>query len=508
MYEFQGAHPVHGSTTGFNFAVNVKENCWHCFRCNSGGGVLSWLAVREGIIPCDKAQKNALKGEKFKRVLEIAKNIQQEEEPVEPLTYQEWLSIITTQFPEIEPLAIQAASVFAQFKIKDISLPFALIFVDVPATLKTTVISFFEDLDKYVHVSSKFTAASFVSHSAKAKEKDLAKIDLLPKLKGKMWLIKDYSTTFSKKEEILKEEMGILIEVLDGRGYQSDSGVHGHRGYQGEFLFHSIGATTPMPYQIWKVMGTLGHRLHFVYINSKEQTEDEEIQMLKKASYKERLKICKDATQRFISGWLKPREQIDWNRNEDNEAVMRKIIKYSKLMCRLRTVFNIYVGEEMDLSGGLRKTVNYTRPIIEKSGRQTTRLYNHARGHALLNGRTRLTDEDLKVITPIALSSAPEDRILVFAYLISKKGTCTRNDLVEDLKLPPTSAYRTMITFGVLGIADVEKEPSQTTGGIQTASIMKLKKEWRWILDEPLSFTFKQEDVKKIWQKYIDKVHY
>jgi len=73
--EYQGPHPVHGSRTKKNFCVNPSKNVWHCFRknCNSGGGPLSWIAVKEGIISCSEAQPGALSGDKFKKVLEIAK---------------------------------------------------------------------------------------------------------------------------------------------------------------------------------------------------------------------------------------------------------------------------------------------------------------------------------------------------------------------------------------------------------------------------------------------------
>lgn len=71
--EFQGSHPIHGSTTGANFCVNLSKNVWHCFRCNSGGGTLSWLAVREGLISCEEARKGVLKGDLFWKAVQIAK---------------------------------------------------------------------------------------------------------------------------------------------------------------------------------------------------------------------------------------------------------------------------------------------------------------------------------------------------------------------------------------------------------------------------------------------------
>ncbi|MFB6089031.1 MAG: phage/plasmid primase, P4 family [Candidatus Aenigmatarchaeota archaeon] len=74
--EYQGPHPIHGSTTGMNFCVNPSKNVWHCFRknCDSGGGPLSWIAVKEGIINCSEAQPGGLQGDVFRKVLKIAKD--------------------------------------------------------------------------------------------------------------------------------------------------------------------------------------------------------------------------------------------------------------------------------------------------------------------------------------------------------------------------------------------------------------------------------------------------
>jgi P4 family phage/plasmid primase-like protien len=70
--EYQGSHPFHDSTTEKNFTVNVRTNQWYCFRHSSGGGALQYLAMKEGIIRCEQAKKGALRGAKFKQVLQIA----------------------------------------------------------------------------------------------------------------------------------------------------------------------------------------------------------------------------------------------------------------------------------------------------------------------------------------------------------------------------------------------------------------------------------------------------
>lgn len=70
--QYQGPHPIHGSETGINLSVDLSKNVWHCFRHDSGGSVLEWIAVSEGIIDCADAVPGALRGNKFWQVLEVA----------------------------------------------------------------------------------------------------------------------------------------------------------------------------------------------------------------------------------------------------------------------------------------------------------------------------------------------------------------------------------------------------------------------------------------------------
>ncbi len=58
--QIEGTHPVHGSTTGTNLAIDPTKNVWYCRRCGSGGGPLEALAVAEGIIACHEAEPGCL----------------------------------------------------------------------------------------------------------------------------------------------------------------------------------------------------------------------------------------------------------------------------------------------------------------------------------------------------------------------------------------------------------------------------------------------------------------
>lgn len=58
--QIEGTHPIHGSTTGTNLAIDPSKNVWYCRRCGSGGGPLEALAVVEGIITCHEAEPGCL----------------------------------------------------------------------------------------------------------------------------------------------------------------------------------------------------------------------------------------------------------------------------------------------------------------------------------------------------------------------------------------------------------------------------------------------------------------
>ena len=83
----------------------------------------------------------------------------------------------------------------------------------------------------YVERADDFTPASFVSHAANRTPKELAKIDLLPRVKDKVMLTKELAPLFRDDEKELRKNFARLTSVLDGDGYKTHSGTHGGRGY-------------------------------------------------------------------------------------------------------------------------------------------------------------------------------------------------------------------------------------------------------------------------------------
>jgi len=71
--EFVGKHPIHGSSTGGNFSINVEKGLWHCFRCGTGGGAVSLIAMLNGLIKCQDARLGCITPEIREQVVQIAK---------------------------------------------------------------------------------------------------------------------------------------------------------------------------------------------------------------------------------------------------------------------------------------------------------------------------------------------------------------------------------------------------------------------------------------------------
>ena len=152
--------------------------------------------------------------------------------------------------------------------------PFAGILLGNPSSLKTVGIELFRKWDNTFYTDS-FSAKSFVSHSPAVKKNELGNIDMLPKIKNQFFLTPELSPTFAKKDDDLIEILGILTRVLDGHGYESDTGAHGHRGYNEKIMFTWIGAAVDIPWKVHKALGTLGPKLYFLRLPKSEKKEED-----------------------------------------------------------------------------------------------------------------------------------------------------------------------------------------------------------------------------------------
>ena len=375
------------------------------------------------------------------------------ESPETPMDFKQWQEVISANFPAYARAAEICASVVVQLLLNDVANPFALALVDVPSSGKTIILNFF-DVPDLAYTTDNFTPASFVSHASNVKREDLAKVDMLPRIRFRTLIVRDLAPIFGVKEDELLKTMGILTRALDGEGLETDSGVHGKRGYKGDWLFMFLAGTPPIPPRVFKVMGTLGSRLFFLALHSNAKSHDELIAQNRGTARREKERACREATNSFLRTlWAANPGGVEWNKGGDPEDCLRVIARCAELLAALRGAIQIWPNEH-------DSSMNHNVPVIEQPDRINCLLYNLARGHALLCGRSQLATADLAPVLEVTFDSAPTIRSKVFRGLLEQGGTLKTSQVEKLLRCSKPTALKEMEALAVLGVADkTEADP-------------------------------------------------
>jgi hypothetical protein len=128
--------------------------------------------------------------------------------------------VVQVYYPRLLPTVHACLAVFAAMAFQERTKPLCLILETPSGYGKSAVLQMFfpkpnAGLDKYVYRSDKFTPKSFVTHAASVKKEDLPKLDLLPKLKGKVLVTKELAPIFRGRDEEMQENFSTLISVPD-----------------------------------------------------------------------------------------------------------------------------------------------------------------------------------------------------------------------------------------------------------------------------------------------------
>jgi len=399
--------------------------------------------------------------------------------PDKPCTYDEWQAVIKANFPDLLFSAELCLSVISQILITDITNPFALVLVDVPSAGKTITLNFFAGIEQLSYPTDKFTPASFVSNAANVSKAKLAAVDLLPRVKNKVLIVRDLATIFSKREEDLKELLGILTRVLDGEGLRTESGVHGDRHYDGQYLLMFLAASTPVRPVVWKTMGNLGARLFFLNMNSKNMSIDELADQLGSTTAMDKEHVCREVTERIAQTlWAQNPDGVIWDSDRDDRELKKIIGQCAQLLACLRGVVNI--DNEYGSNGKL-ETSNVTASV-EKAWRINQLLYNLCRGHALACGRRQLNKDDVRVAIELAMDSAPTTRTILLRHLFENDGELLTKQVENLLNCTAPTAAKEMRIFKSLGLCNLIQESNGNVG--EPPMKLSVKDDFRWFMSD------------------------
>jgi predicted transcriptional regulator len=459
------------------------------------------------------------------RILNQIQKLRQENSE---LTFEQWSDILKVKhqilvnkieehFPKIAFKVLLELDFVLSLKtilnIDDITLPFLGIVFAAPSSMKTQLIELFEKWI-YSYYTDKFTAKSFVSHSAIVAKDKLGEVDLLPRIKNKILLTPELSPLFTGKEEDIKEQFGIITKVLDGKGYKSESGVHGQRGYHGEYMFSWIGAAVDIPHNIYKFLSTIGFKIYFLRLPRTEVTTDDLAdQLLTEKPFGEKMNEIEKSLLEYLiwfelcplSIGLQNLVKIEWDKSKENRNLIKIIAELAILLSHLRGNVVTYKSSNIEdfipssssdennnnNNNSSSTTTNYHVtefihgiPTIEDPSRAVQQLYNLARGHALSYGRNFITMDDISLVLKVVLSTGSIERVLILDLLIAHQGELTTSQITTAMRISNSTAKRTMTEFKGLELVTMERTNENASNSEYKIT---LNPKFKWFLTEDFS---------------------
>jgi hypothetical protein len=388
---------------------------------------------------------------------------QKESDPSRQVTLRDVKDTVREEFDRATWEATEALlSAHATLLIDNKSGGVGLMLVGPSSSGKTTVLSFFDNIEEQFYRSDELTPASFVSHDSSKSSDRLSEIDLLPRVARKSLVARDMSTWFSGDQDQVSKRMSTMTYLLDGNGYTRDSGSHGRRGYEGdEYRFNLFGATTPLKPRAWQVMGNVGNRLLFHEKRGATDLGSVIDDIVDGSEYSIKVNRCREAIYAYLKQLWADTDGfggVEWKTGANGQIkqVLKSLVR---IVRRARASSN---DDEFHPEGGHRIG---------------SALYDVARGHALLDGRDQVIMSDLHVCARIALSTMPAKRRPVIQALLNpaSSGTLTANEVESLTGVSRPTALDRMDELVTLGFA-VPKE--QDDG--RNPKVIEVRPEYRW----------------------------
>jgi hypothetical protein len=391
--------------------------------------------------------------------------------------------VIKRYYPALLDAFLAFLAVFGAMSFKGRTKPLSLIFEGSSGSGKTALIQTVfsgesSTMSDYVYRSDKFSPRSFVSHAANKKESELQDIDLLPKLENKVFISKELATLFRGKEADLQENFSILISVLDGKGWTSDSGTRGKRGYERSILFNWVGGTTPLPASTHRLMSQLGTRLLFYEIPAIEPSEADLLVYARKDDADTAEDECREVVTDFLLKFFRkhPVGTVSSDSISISEEHLRVLVRWVRFLCAGRSEVKF------------EKSGTNWEPVAAMPPEAPWKIVGYfkelARGRALICGRQAVDDSDLDLISHVTMSSIPGHlRPLIRA--LTKQESIDTTQAAAHCRVSPPTARHYLKELALLGIATLTKgTPANWRGaddGTRPANSIMLATDYSWL---------------------------
>lgn len=388
---------------------------------------------------------------------------------------------VNLYYPSLLPSVKAGLAVFGVMGISGRTKPLSLIYEATSGYGKSAVVEMFfpmagGELAGHAYRCDKFTPKSFVSHAANRPRKELSEVDMLPKLKNKVLLTKELAPIFRGREDDVRENFATLIPVLDGKGFTSNSGSQGKRGYEEAILFNWLGATTPLPRDTYRMMYQLGTRLLFYEVPSIVPDDEE----LLRYAERDDVSLAGIECQRIVNELLveffrqHPVGSVNPQTIPIRTPLLKQITRWTNLLAAIRS------GTKREKVDGEWESVAPNQP--EGPYKIIGYFKELARGHALIHGRSEVNGADLELVAHTAISSVP-GHFRPILRALSTRESVTSVDVKRLCAVSAPTAREYLLELEVLGIVKVERGLPCDANSPHTA---RLFDRFAWLQNLPL----------------------
>jgi hypothetical protein len=330
-----------------------------------------------------------------------------------PLTLEEVLGHTRTIGLMDDDLVEVVLSVYISKEIEKRN-PIWIMLVGNPSSNKTQLVTLLVKAIDTVMIDV-LTTNPFISGLSK-KEKPQ---DLLPKLNGKCFIVKDYTSFFGRSEETVKQLISDLVSIYDG-SFAKHSGARGTISYQS--TFSHIGCVTPMGLsQRQHYMNQVGAR--FLTVRVAELTEEQRAECFDVAwseDLKERIAAASEAASGYVTTLCEGIRQYGIHLAPVDAKIRTQLNLLAELVARARGEVRTRT-QKFETEDGEIKTFEEVEEIQkEEPFRALHQLKALCRSLAILRGKEEVTQREFLTVKRVALSSMPVQRAEALAAFQSE----------------------------------------------------------------------------------------
>lgn len=338
--------------------------------------------------------------------------------------------------------------------------PLWLLVVAPPSSAKTEILRALSKVS-FVYPLSSLTAQTFLSGQKGKKD-----ASLLPRLSGKVMVMKDFGTVLTLHREARAEIFAQLREIYDG-AFAKAYGTGEEKRWEGRVGFVA-GVTEAIDGQ-HAVHSVLGERFLLFRPDSEERQQIAR-RALRNAGTENTMReeLC-GATLGFFTALGKTEIQSV----KIPEDVEDMLVVLADLTAKGRA------GVPRD---GYLRTIQYT-PQAETPARLAKQLATLGRALAILGGQSEVGARELAILRKVALDSMLRQRVTVVRALsrLARYEWATTQEVMEQTQVPARTAKELLEDVWVLGLAERDVSGSQDDGDESGGAG---RRPYRWRLNE------------------------